>query len=169
MVMEMNEIYKKIIELAGQKHGLPQKLIAAICEVESNWQTCANRYEPEFAKRYVTVETVKPVVPCTFNTEAINLSTSWGLMQVMGMTARELGFDGPYLGALMTDPALGVDYGCRLLKSKWRQYYKDYGLGGVVAAYNVGSPRMDANGQWVNQQYVDNVMSAMKRYVTLWP
>ncbi|MGA8268053.1 MAG: lytic transglycosylase domain-containing protein, partial [Candidatus Acidiferrales bacterium] len=51
------------------------------------------------------------------NTEAYSRAISWGLMQVMGQTARERGFAGKFLSELC-DPATGLDAGCDLFAHK---------------------------------------------------
>lgn len=158
---------KDYIEHIRQSAGtLPVGLVAAIIEVESGWDTYAMRYEPVFAARYITRELVQPRGVCTRLTEELSLAMSWGLMQIMGQTARELGFDRPYLAALC-DPAPGIEYGCRLLRQKWQRYAKEYGVGGVISAYNAGKPRTNDRGQWVNQDYVDKVKSAWDKYAKL--
>lgn len=153
-----------IAKTMAEKNGLPIAIVPAICEVESGWNTYAMRYEPAFAARYINGRNVAhPREGCSRLTEELGLATSWGLMQVMGQTARELGFDGPYLAELC-EPDVGMTYGCLLLAQKMKLYHRDYGLGGVIAAYNAGSPRMDRNGQWINQPYVNKVMAAIHKY-----
>ena len=49
-------------------------------------------------------------------TEAYMRAMSWGLGQVMGQTARELGFTGQFLSELC-DPLVGLEFCCRKLKS----------------------------------------------------
>ncbi|HKW89778.1 MAG TPA: transglycosylase SLT domain-containing protein [Candidatus Acidoferrales bacterium] len=104
-----------MIGLAKQtaaRHGLPPELVCGVCEQESSWDSWALRYEPAFRQRYVAPLGLPP-------TEEIARSISWGLMQVMGETAREAGFDGKFLSAL-ADPALGLEFGCIVLADKFR-------------------------------------------------
>jgi soluble lytic murein transglycosylase-like protein len=84
-------------------------------------------------------------------TERHTQMCSWGLMQVMGGTARELGLTG-YLSQLC-DPETGVQYGCRYLRRLFERYqiWDD-----AIAAYNAGSPRR-VGPTYVNQGYVDKV------------
>jgi len=42
-------------------------------------------------------------------------AVSWGLMQVMGQTAREFGYPGPL--PQLCSPGVGLLYGCKKLKS----------------------------------------------------
>lgn len=103
---------QSLIALARQKaekYGLDGDLICAIIEQESNWDEWAIRYEPGFFTHYI-----QPIMASSHlsNSEANARSTSWGLMQVMGETAREYMFGGPFLSQLC-DPDAGVDIGCK--------------------------------------------------------
>jgi soluble lytic murein transglycosylase-like protein len=72
----------------------------------------ALRFEPVFEHRYI-----RPALPLAPTTEELCLAISWGLMQVMGETAREHGFRGKFLNALC-DPATGLSVGCVVLSHK---------------------------------------------------
>lgn len=155
-----------MIDLAtdiAKKFKLSPALVCAICEVESSWMATAIRFEPTFFTRYISGRDIaKPIQPCSRVTEEIALATSWGLMQVIGATARRLGFDKAFLSDL-TIPEVGLIYGCRYLTELKRQY-NSYGLGGIISAYNAGKPVMDKNGLWVNQGYVSKVLAAIDKY-----
>lgn len=75
-------------------------------------------------------------------------------MQLMGGTARGLGFEGHI--AELVDPATGLEYGCRYLAKQMTRYPA---IPHAIAAYNAGSYR-DSNGDGFadNQDYVDKVM-----------
>jgi soluble lytic murein transglycosylase-like protein len=149
--------HQTLIENAAGAHGLPARLVAAVAGVESGGNSWAFRYEPQFYARHVAQDaSVKAVAPCSLDSERAARATSWGLMQVMGATARGLGFTGAFLNALC-DPATGLEYGCRLLARLRDQYKERHGWPGVVAAYNAGSPRKDASGRFSNQSYVDKI------------
>ncbi len=76
----------------GIYHGLDPALVCAIIEQESTWNPHAIRYESAFFAKYVApLFTNNKVEPPT-NTEAHSRAISWGLMQVMGQSAREMGF-----------------------------------------------------------------------------
>lgn len=96
---------------AAARHGLAPEIVCAVCEQESSWNPWAIRYEPAFRQRYVAPLSLPP-------TEEITRSTSWGLMQVMGETAREAGFGEKFLSAL-TDPTTGLEFGCIVLAGKF--------------------------------------------------
>lgn len=151
-----------LVESAARAHGLPPELAGAVVRVESGANPLAFRFEPGFFNRYVLRNaSLRAKPPCSLETERQARAMSWGLMQVMGETARELGFDGPFLSAL-TDPATGLDYGCRLLARLKARYLKDHGWPGVAAAYNAGSVRFAPRGSFVNQAYVDAVAKALQ-------
>ncbi len=95
--------------IAG-RYGVDERLVCAVVEQESAWDTHAMRYEPGFRAHYVAPLRLPP-------TEEIARSTSWGLMQVMGQVAREHGFSGKFLTAL-SDPNIGIAIGCEVLRSK---------------------------------------------------
>ncbi len=95
-------------------HGLPPALVCAVCEQESDWDTWATRYEPGFLSRYVAPLFTNNKIDAT---EAHCRAISWGLMQVMGQTAREHGFQGRFLSALC-DPQVGLAIGCAVLAHK---------------------------------------------------
>ena len=153
--------YCVLIEKTAAAYHLPVQLVAAMAGVESGGDACACRFEPAFLERYVRPDqSVRARGACSLETERQALATSWGLMQVMGATARGLGFNGPFLSAL-TDPATGLEYGCRLLARLRDRHYAKLGWPGVVAAYNAGSPRLTTAGRYVNQEYVDRIAKAL--------
>ena len=87
-------------------HGLKPEIVMAVCEQESGWNTYAVRFEPAFEEKYI-----KPILDHMPPTEALTRAMSFGLMQIMGQVARELGFKEPFLTQLV-DPFLGAHYGC---------------------------------------------------------
>jgi soluble lytic murein transglycosylase-like protein len=97
------------------KYGLDTAIVCAVCEQESGWNPWAVRFEPAFYTRYI--EPLNLPDP----TEAYARSFSFGLMQVMGQVARELGFAGRSLTQLC-DPDIGMDVGCRKLKKCFTQW-----------------------------------------------
>ncbi|MFZ5427054.1 MAG: transglycosylase SLT domain-containing protein [Thermodesulfobacteriota bacterium] len=147
-----------LIESAAKANGLPANIVSAIVQTESSGNTWATRYEPGFYERYVRTNDVRVFGPVSIVTEKNARATSWGLMQIMGETARCLGFNAPFLAALC-DPMVGLEWGCKYLMRLKARYFDTYGWPGVVAAYNAGSPRT-AGGKFVNQAYVDKILEA---------
>ncbi len=140
------------ISSMAQKYDLPVQLVAALCQVESGCNPMATRYEPGY--RWV-VEFDSPYT--TSATERVHQQTSWGLMQLMGANARDLGYRGPM--PALCDPWLGLDLGCRFLRRLIDRY--DGALLDAVSAFNQGRARRDpGTGQYRNQRYVDKVVAA---------
>jgi len=139
-----------LIKSAASRRSLPWELVYAICQAESSLNPSAIRHEPRYRWLVGDNETMSP-------TERHEQMTSWGLMQVMGAVARELGHTGPLSDLL--DPPTGLFYGCLHLR-RFRAKYDIWP--DVIAAYNAGSPRRVAGqiGPYVNQSYVDKVLAA---------
>ncbi len=100
---------------AAASQSLDPALVCAIVEQESSWNTWAMRYEPAFFAKYVAGLYTNNKITAS---EAYARGFSWGLMQVMGQVAREMGFDGTFLSALC-DPDLCLTIGCRILRKKF--------------------------------------------------
>lgn len=143
-----------LICATAEIHRLPVKLVQAIVQVESGGNPWAVRYESAFYAAYVKGRGHKVWHGCSRETEERMRATSFGPMQIMGQTARELGFDEPFLTALCA-PLQGLEWGCRYLAKQIQRYGGDPESG--VAAYNAGSATRGANGRWRNQAYVDKV------------
>lgn len=79
-------------------------------------------------------------------------------MQVMGAVARELGHEGAM--HKLCEPEKGLTYGTKLLKKLVNKYEN---IEDAVAAYNAGSPRRTEDGEYVNQYYVDAIMSNLEQ------
>ena len=139
-----------LIKSSASRRSLPWELVYAICQVESSLNPSAIRHEPRYRWLVGDNETMSPA-------ERQDQMTSWGLMQVMGAVARELGHTGPLSDLL--DPPTGLFYGCLHLR-RFRAKYDIWP--DVIAAYNAGSPRRVAGqiGPYVNQSYVDKVLAA---------
>lgn len=130
------------------KLGLDSALVCAVFEQESSWNPWAVRYEPAFLSKYVGPIYVAGKITAT---EAYTRSMSWGLGQLMGQTARELGYSLDSLPELC-DPEVGIPWFCLKL-SKCMDRMKD-DVPAALAAYNGGS----------NEAYPGEVMARMKNY-----
>lgn len=155
----MTDLIPIAADRCARAHGLPIALVRAVVEVESGGDPWAIRYEPGFFDRYVRDLKISPVYPCSLQTERQARATSWGLMQLMGQTAREIGYAEPFL-ARLCEPDFGLEYGCRYLGLLAKRHLDRYGYEGVVAAYNAGSPRKNPDGFWANQPYVEKIRAA---------
>lgn len=89
--------------------GLDPALCCAICEQESAGNPWAIRYEPAFYLRYEAAQNLTP-------TEKTARAMSWGLFQLMGESAREIGYKGDL--AALCDPTTGITWGLLLFQKK---------------------------------------------------
>jgi soluble lytic murein transglycosylase-like protein len=134
------------ISKAADMYGLDKDLVTAIVMTESSGDPNATRYEPAFYKKYIQPHYKDEL-------DGKRRATSWGLMQIMGQVARELGYKGPFNQLL--SPDTGLEWGC----AKLRQCMKKWGgvsQNHAIAAYNAGTPRMKGL-VFANQNYVDKV------------
>ena len=144
---ELREIARGIAEL----RGLDPVLVWAVVEQESSWRPDATRYEEHY--RWLVV----PAEGCGLpdgQAEIRGQRTSWGLMQVMGAVARELGLSGPFEALLR--PGLGLEYGCRYLARQLR--VTDGDVRGALASYNSGRATSEAG-----LRYADQVLARVAR------
>lgn len=145
------------ISQVSEAYGLDPKLVASIVMVESSGETCATRYEPEY-HYLLTPERFSKSLRISLDTEQVSQKMSFGLMQVMGGLARELGFEGHLVE--LCEPTIGLNYGCKYLKKLLDKYGK---LGDAISAYNQGSPRKRLTGEYYNQEYVDKVLERLRQ------
>ena len=143
----LEEICKRI----AKREGVHDKLLAAIIDTESNWCVWACRYEPGW-RWFLNPKQWSKRLHQTTKTEWMQQATSYGLCQVMGTVARELGFKS-FLAELC-DPEINLIYGAKKLKTLCNKYYL---MDDVIAAYNAGKPRKKINDKYRNQGYVDKV------------
>lgn len=148
-----------LVRNIASREGVDPDIAAAICTVESNAmypERCC-RYEKNYA--YIT-ESKRHAFKngITEDTEIQHQKMSWGPMHVMGGVARELGFTEPL--PLLMQPAYGVYYGILKLKELAAKYENDLS---VIAAYNAGSARKLPGKGYVNQTYVDKVVSYLPK------
>lgn len=141
----------------AERQGLDPILVQAIVEHESGGDPFVSRYEPHW--RYLlSPRDYASRLGITGATEEMLQSMSWGLMQIMGSVARELGYDSHLVR--LTDVELGLYWGCKKLKLLSRQYGEESDW---IAAYNMGSPRKTPGGLYQNQKtYVDPIAARLR-------
>ena len=144
-------VIKSAIKRSSKAYDLDPSIIYGICQTESAMNSYAMRYEPGFYRRYIeknemVLKQASKIKGVSVQTELRLRAFSFGLMQVMGQTARERGFDKTFLTDLCK-PWLGVEYGCRILNIKLRKYEV---LSMAISAYNAGKP-VESNQAYVNK------------------
>lgn len=144
------------INYYAEKYGLNKNWIAAFIMNESMNNRYAMRYEMAW-KYLLNPKEFADQNGLSVNTEVIAQSCSWGLMQLMGSVARELGYTGHL--PMLTEINLGLDLGCKKLKAIMQKYTD---IHDAAAAYNAGSVRKTPGGFYENQKYVDRFDSFLR-------
>ena len=155
-----------LCQTVGTMEKIDPRLLAAICEVESNFDQYAVRPEKAWMYWYPCNperEENKFKLYCRnlgvwYEAEHYNQRQSWGLCQIMGSVARELGYTGKYLPGLC-DPTQNLSLACKLLNRLYERYknWED-----VKSAYNQGGNYKGDDGKYRNYQYVNKVNKAME-------
>lgn len=129
--------FEPLIRGYSLMYELDTSLVCAIILQESAGNQYAYRYEPAFFERYLKgksrYELIGACDPVSLDSELMFRSCSFGLMQIMGQTAREFSYS-DQLPTLFT-PNNNIELGCKIL----RKYIDEAGsveLG--VTAYNRG-------------------------------
>lgn len=143
--MQTKEYLILLAKSIALSNDLSSTLVCAICEQESNWNPWAVRYEPAFFIRYTSTLKVS-------ETEKYSRAFSYGLMQIMGQTAREFGFSGQYCTEIC-DPETSLSLGCKKLKHCLS-----------LSNGNVEDALLKYNGGG-NKSYPSSVLSRMKNYL----
>lgn len=149
-MFDVEKSYIDILNKVCSEKLIDPYLMRAIVLVESGGVKWRTRYEPKFQWFY-QVHIISNKLGISDETCRIHQATSWGLGQIMGAVAYELGFTG-YCPELC-DPLTNLNW-CGQLINKLEKRHTE--MSAVVASYNAGSPRKEA-GRYVNQTYVDKV------------
>ena len=129
-----------IINEMSRKYNIEPAWIKAHIKAESNWDVNASRYE------------------------AHKGDASWGLMQLLLKTGQEV-LGNPTLNTTqLMQPRVNIEAGTKFLSQLWARFGN---MRDTIAAYNAGSPRLNAQGKYVNQLYVDKVEKNYKVYKAL--
>lgn len=129
-----------ILEMSA-KYNIEPAWIKAHIKAESNWDVNASRFE------------------------AHKSDASWGLMQLLLATAREVLGNPNLTITQLTQPRVNIEAGTKFLSQLWRRFGN---MRDAIAAYNAGSPRIDKKtGKYINQGYVDKVTKNYETYKSL--
>lgn len=151
------------VSLAAQRNAVEPCVLAALVWQESTGDAHAIRSEPKYPwlwdvynwkpfRRLTPTEAASSSPPADFRgpagasvpTEWASQRMSWGACQVMGATARELGFRGRFLSELL-EPEIGVEYGAKFLA----RLQSRFELPDALSAYNAGRPTPDNEEKYV--------------------
>ena len=154
--MQFSPEIERAVVASANASGLPCALVRAIVEQESAGNTHATRFEPDFYERYEKGKTpnFRPG-GSSIATEQVGRATSWGLLQIMGETARAVGFIGCF--PELCTPAVGLKWACEYLR-RLRDRYIAEGWEVVLRAYN-GGP---GNRHNAKNTYPAEVLSRVK-------
>lgn len=160
--MSKKEILRQLIHRICRERRIDPILVEAIVWQESNYNPYAVRFEKEYYENNSRNETIKCLkkynphlsILCSVHTERMSWATSWGLMQVLGETARRLGFIGAFMAGLC-DPSEGIEWGIRYLQKQITRYDSD--VIKAISAYNAGKTWDDP----LQHEYVQDVINKM--------
>lgn len=139
--------FRSVLKFHAENNGLNPDIVASLIMRESGGNRWAVRHEPAFYRRYIEGKAAAELpgffpsrIP-TFETEAQLRAYSFGLMQIMGNTARVFGFEKTFLTELF-DIDINLKFGCAILG----KYTKSRGgLEAGLLAYNGGGDHDYAN------------------------
>jgi hypothetical protein len=140
-----------VIEDVADSETVPAVIIAALVQTESSGNRFAIKFEPGYKYLFKTKENAQDN-RITEATESVMQMTSFGLTQIMGAVARELGLRGTIFQLL--EPEVNLTYCAKLLKRLAKKYTQRDDL---IASYNAGSAIKGMDGRFKNQDYVDKV------------
>lgn len=132
----MNSTLAFIFLITSQSLALPNGLLNAICNVESN----------------------QKIQAITWNDGG---TPSLGLCQIKLSTARMLGFGGS-AEALWKDPHINIYWAGKYLKYQLNRYHGN--IDKAIAAYNAGIHRTNKKGLTKNRRYVYRVNRAWEEF-----
>lgn len=133
-------------------------ILRAIIMQESAFNAYAIRYEPAWNYLYIDIQDLIKSLRITLATEIQLQKMSWGLGQIMGSVARELGYDG--ILTKLIEPELNIQF---LDKFVQKLELHTRTAEELFSCYNGGLGALSKvkDGKFPNQAYVD---SAMKHY-----
>jgi hypothetical protein len=128
--------YDQLIWETAQRHGVDPYFVKAVVAAESSFDPKAYRAEPRIG------------------------DASYGLMQTLYRTAKDMGYTGAPDG--LFDAATSLELGTKYLAYQLRRY--NGRLPFAAAAYNAGTAYVDSAGRFKNQAYVDRVMRFYQQF-----
>jgi soluble lytic murein transglycosylase-like protein len=145
---EIKDLCRKIAEI----NDVDENLLLGIVKTESNFDQFAIRFESHYIPNKDASKFAKDN-NISLATEETAQKFSWGLCQIMGGTARGLGYLGPLSN--LTNCEINLNLACKLIKQLIKRYPTS--IDDVIAAYNAGSAKKNSKGEYFNQGYVVKV------------
>ena len=151
--------FDKLFCLNAKKYSLTKLLLKAVAIRESSLDPTAFRHEPGFWTRYLRNN------PEWMHKDKAEVSSSYGLMQLMYVVAWEIGFRGK--GEELYNPVLNVELGAKFLRHHLNRimqtgvcvkWWNLRPIDVAISRYN-GGPGGNPNSKGIlrNQKYVDKV------------
>jgi len=144
-------LWEKVRKVAFEQQ-LDPWLLGAIVVQESAGDPHAIRFEPGW-KLFKDAEKFAKKNSISLDTEKNQQACSHGLCQLMGAVAREHAFQGAW--AMLYGVETNLTLGAMHLKKFLRRYGGDEVQ--AIVSYNAGSPRLNAEGRYVNEAYLISV------------
>jgi soluble lytic murein transglycosylase-like protein len=144
------------IMISAAQYNISPILLTAIILVESSGNKFAVRHQRNYRYLY-KVSAFSKLLNINYTTEKTFQKTSHGYVQIMGATARYLGFTG--YPAQLYEADINIRYGAKLLGQLRRRYGNDLD---TISAYNQGQPLKTKKGFYKNQEYVNRVLKKMR-------
>ncbi|MEM4360120.1 MAG: transglycosylase SLT domain-containing protein [Candidatus Bilamarchaeaceae archaeon] len=131
-VLVSESTLEPIIREMSNKYNVPIPLIKAVIKVESNWDINASRYEANIK------------------------DASWGLMQVLLGTARDILKKPNLTISELQQPRTNIEAGTAYLAYQLKRY--NGSIPDAISAYNAGSSKFNpVTRTYGNQSYVNKV------------
>jgi hypothetical protein len=109
-------------------------------------------YHPRYQDLF-EFETFSQKLGISSATEKVQQQTSWGLMQIMGGVAREMGYEGPL--AKLCEVETNLYFAGKKFQECLAGY--QYNILDALAAYRNGSAKKDSNGKYKNENFITAV------------
>lgn len=151
------EYTREIAQIAGS-HGLSPDLVEAQVIVESFGRADAFRYEAGILAQIQAGKLKPKYLPA--NQSPRRIASSYGLMQVLWITAGDHGFTGE--PELLFIPWVNLEWGCTILGELLDWTHGDYTK--AFCAYNGGKGAV-ASMPYRNQGYADRVQRSLEEMV----
>lgn len=154
---ELAEI-RALVTAKAIEAELDPTLLHAIVMTESGYNPWAVRFEQDY-RWFYDIPTMASAIRTNSDSMKAMQQTSWGLTQVMGAVAYELGFRS--WAPRLCIPAENLHWGIMHLKNLIkRQHLKDHG--DIYAAWNAGSVKYKSDGDYMNQTNVNHFLRNLK-------